>query len=82
MHDALGNAFVVEVGDLLAQDEVFQQRRPAQAGLQRILVVADGDTLVGGQHLHAAWLSARRAARAGLTDWTCCWVSWWASRCG
>jgi hypothetical protein len=30
MHDALGNALVVEVRDLLAQDEVFEQRRPAQ----------------------------------------------------
>ena len=30
MHDALGDALVVEVRDLLAQDEVFQQRRPAQ----------------------------------------------------
>jgi hypothetical protein len=30
VHDALGNAFMVEVGDLLAQDEVFQQGRPAQ----------------------------------------------------
>jgi len=27
MHDAFGNALVVEVGDLLAQDEIFQQRR-------------------------------------------------------
>ena len=34
MHDALGNALVVEVGELLAQDEVFQQRRPAHALLQ------------------------------------------------
>jgi hypothetical protein len=30
VHDALGNALVVEVRDLLAQDEVFQQRRAAQ----------------------------------------------------
>ena len=41
MHDALGDALVVEVRDLLAQDEVFEQRRPAQAGLERILVVGD-----------------------------------------
>ena len=31
VHDALGNALVIEVGDLLAQDEVFEQRR-ARAG--------------------------------------------------
>jgi len=54
MNDALGNAFVVEVGDLLAQDEVFKQRRPAQTGFQRILVVADGNALVGRQHLASA----------------------------
>ena len=30
MHDALGNALVIEVRDLLAQDEVFEQRGPAQ----------------------------------------------------
>ena len=30
MHDALGNALVIEVGDLLAEDEVLEQRRPAQ----------------------------------------------------
>jgi hypothetical protein len=29
MHDALGNALVVEVHDLLAQDEVLQQCRAA-----------------------------------------------------
>jgi hypothetical protein len=51
MHDALGDALVVEVGDLLAQDEVFQQRRAAQAGLQRVLVVGDRHALVGGEHL-------------------------------
>ena len=38
--DALGDALVVEVGDLLAEDEVLEQRRPAQPGLQRVLVVA------------------------------------------
>ena len=35
MHDALGDALVVEVEDLLAQDEVFEQRRAARAGLER-----------------------------------------------
>ena len=49
MDDALGDALVVEVGDLLAQDEVLEQRRPAQAGLQRILVVGDRHALVGRQ---------------------------------
>ncbi len=47
--DPLGNALVVEVHDLFAQDEVLQQDRPPRPGLQRILVVADGHALVGGQ---------------------------------
>ena len=51
MDDALGNALVIEVRDLLAQEEVFQQRRTADVGLQRVLVVADGDALVGRQVL-------------------------------
>ncbi len=54
MHDALGNAFMVEVGDLLAQDEVFQQGRAARAGLERVLVVGHRDALVGGQLRMAA----------------------------
>ena len=51
--DPLGDALVVEVGDLLAEDEVFHQRRPAQAGLERVLVVGDGDAHVGRQRLAA-----------------------------
>ena len=50
MHDALGNALVVEVRDLLAQDEVFEQRRPAQPGFQGILVVGNRHALVGGEN--------------------------------
>ena len=49
VHDALGNPLVIEVGDLLAEDEVLEQRRPAQAGLERVLVVANGHALIGGQ---------------------------------
>jgi hypothetical protein len=63
MHDALGNPLVIEVRDLLAQDEVLQQRRPAQSGLERVLVVADGHALVGGQHL-ATGVGARVVERA------------------
>ena len=47
VNDALGDPLVVEVLDLLAQDEVFQQRRAAPTGLQRVLVVADRDAMVG-----------------------------------
>ena len=47
MDDALGNALMVEVLDLLAQDEILEQRRAASAGLQRVLVVADGHAMIG-----------------------------------
>ena len=49
MNDALGNALMIEVGDFLAEDEILEQRRPAQPGLQRILIVRDRYALVGGE---------------------------------
>ena len=64
VHDALGNALVVEVGDLLAKDEVLEQRRPAQAGLERVLVVGDRHALVGGEHA-AARVDTHAVERAG-----------------
>ena len=48
MHDALGYALVVEVRDLLAEDEVLQQRRSAGCGPQRVLVVGQGNALRRG----------------------------------
>ena len=51
VNDALRDPLVIEVRDLLAQDEVFEQRGTAQSGLERVLVVGDRDALVGGQHL-------------------------------
>ena len=51
MHDTLGNALMVEMRDLLAQDEIFEQRRAARAALQRILVVGDRRSLVGREPL-------------------------------
>ena len=35
MHDALGNTLMVKMRDLLAHDEVFEQRRPARTGSRR-----------------------------------------------
>lgn len=48
VHDALGNALVIEMGDLFAEDEVLQQ---ARAAAQRVLVVRDRNALVGRQSL-------------------------------
>jgi hypothetical protein len=44
--DALGDALVVEVGNLLAKDEVFEAG-PTLIGLERVLVVRDRDALLG-----------------------------------
>jgi hypothetical protein len=49
MHDALGNALMVEVRDLFPEDEIFQQRGSAQAGLERVLVVRNRHTLIRRQ---------------------------------
>ena len=49
VHDTLWYPFVVKVGELFTQDEVFKQRRAAQSGLERILVVGNRHTLVGGE---------------------------------
>ena len=71
VNDPLGNPLVIEVRDLLAQDEIFEQRRSAQPCLQRALIVADGNALVGRQHLPAAvGANARqwRVRRIGAGD--------------
>jgi hypothetical protein len=52
--DALGDALVVEVGDLLAKDEVFKQAGAALIGLERVLVVRDRDALLGRHRRVAA----------------------------
>ena len=45
MDDPLGNALVIEVGDLLPEVEVLQQSRPALAGLQRMISVGQPQAL-------------------------------------
>ena len=51
MDDPFGDAFVIEVGDFFAEDEVLEQRRSAQSRLERTLIVGDRHALVGGQRL-------------------------------
>ena len=51
VHNALRDAFVIEVGYLLAEDEVLKERRSAPPGFQPVLVVADRHAVVGGEHL-------------------------------
>jgi hypothetical protein len=42
VHDALGNAFAVEMGDLLDQACIFQQHGTVFAGGQAVLIITDG----------------------------------------
>ncbi len=42
---------MVKVGNFLAQDKIFQQRRAAAAGAKRILIVGDAHALIGGQRM-------------------------------
>ena len=49
VHDPLRNTFVIEVGDLLPEDKIFQQSRAAWPRLQRVLIVIDRGALVGGK---------------------------------
>ena len=51
MHDSFGDPFVIEMRDLLAEDEILEERRPAKAGFQGILIAADRHALIGGEHL-------------------------------
>ena len=65
--NTLGNALVIEMHDLLAQHEVFQQGGATQRGFQGILVVGDHDALVGGQRrVLAAGVLVQFAALARL----------------
>ena len=47
VNDALWYSLVIKVGDLLAEREIFQERRTPASGFQRILVVRDDDALIG-----------------------------------
>ena len=47
--DSFGDALVVEVEDLLPEVEVLERRRAPKADAQGVLVVGDGDALLGRQ---------------------------------
>jgi hypothetical protein len=49
--NALGDAFVVEAGDLLAEVEVLDQRRTAKPCAEGVVGVGDGNALVSCQSL-------------------------------
>ncbi len=49
VHDALGNALVIEMEDLLAEVKVFERGRAARADPQGVLIVADDHALLRRQ---------------------------------
>ena len=89
VHHALGDALVIEVGDLLPEDEVLEERRAAGPGLQRVLVVVDPQALVGGEELLVRdlpvllelvllWVGGS-GVRGGRGSWAeSSSVSWWS----
>ena len=51
--DPFGDSLVIEMRDLFAQDEVFEQCRAAAARFEGVLVVGDDGSLICGEHLAA-----------------------------
>ncbi len=51
VNDPLRDTLMVKVGNFLAQDKIFQQRRATAAGAKRILIVGDAHALIGGQRI-------------------------------
>jgi hypothetical protein len=53
MNNALGNALMIEVLDLLSQMKVFEERRAPIADAQTVVGVGDGNTLASCQRVTA-----------------------------
>ncbi len=49
VNDTLRDTLMVKMGDLLTQDEIFEQGRTAGPGAQRVLIVSDAHPLIGGE---------------------------------
>jgi hypothetical protein len=58
VHDALGDALVIEVGDLLTEMEVLHEGWPALAGLQRMIGVGQPQALGGSEKLACLFLDS------------------------
>src|SRR5258708_4039542 len=54
VHYSLRNSLVIEMSDLLAKDEILEQGRATISSLERILIVVDANTLIGGEKLSTA----------------------------
>ena len=49
MNNPFGDPFVIEVEDLFAQHEIFEQRGPALPSAQAVLIIRHAHAAVGGQ---------------------------------
>ena len=49
MHDPFGNPLVIKMGDFFAKNEVFQKRGTARICPERVLIVSEWYTLIGGE---------------------------------
>jgi hypothetical protein len=49
VHRPLGDAFVIEVSDLLAEVEALQQRRAPRSGLEGVIGIGQPQALRGGE---------------------------------
>jgi hypothetical protein len=56
VNDPLGDPFVVEVGNLFTKKEVLEQRRPALASFERVLIVVDAEALISREVFSSAFL--------------------------
>ena len=68
MHDALGNALMVEVEDLFPKVEVFERGRPAPADAKRILVIGNRHALLCRQDRDIAARDLMRLAAFASED--------------
>ena len=50
VNHALRDALVIEMEDLLAKVKIFQSGRPSRTDFERVLIVGNGRSLLGGQN--------------------------------
>jgi hypothetical protein len=66
--DTLRDALVIEMGNFLAEDEIFQKCGTARIGLERILIIGQRETLVRGQR---RMLATGDLVQLSTSGWDC-----------
>lgn len=62
VHDTFWNTLMVKMRDFFTQNKIFKQCRPAAAALERILIVGNGQALIGSEEQARRGLLMRFAA--------------------